>query len=128
MHLSPTPGKLVRQGGIANLEVLGCHRVAVMQAAESRRRDDLVSVWRHRRCNSTSGSVLPQSKMSPVFVVIANVLSQQSSQMSVIQNDHMDEQLPTDTPNPALGNAILPGTSKGGADRFRAVLFDGRYD
>ena|SRR5215469_9812759 len=48
--------------------------------------------------------------------------------MSLVQNDHMVEQLPTYTPNPALGNPILPGTSKSGADRFCAVLFDGRDD
>jgi hypothetical protein len=63
--------------------------------------------------------------MSPVFVIIAEVFFQQSSQMSLVQNDDIVEQLPTHTPHPALGNAILPGTSKSGADRFRAVLFDG---
>src|SRR5271169_4115571 len=64
--------------------------------------------------------------MSPVFVVIADVFVQQSSQVSLVQNDHMVKQLPTHTPNPALGDAVLPGTSKRGSDRFRAVLFDGR--
>src|SRR5271166_2363515 len=64
--------------------------------------------------------------MSPVFVVIANVFVQQSSQVPLVQNDHMVKQLPTHTPNPALGDAVLPRTSKRGSDRFRAVLFDGR--
>src|SRR5271165_2636013 len=64
--------------------------------------------------------------MSPVFVVIANVFVQRSSQVPLVQNDHMVKQLPTHTPNPALGDAVLPGTSKRGSDRFRAVLFDGR--
>src|SRR5271157_2774446 len=64
--------------------------------------------------------------MSPVFVVIPDVFFQQSSQVSLVQNDHMVKQLPTHTPNPALGDAVLPGTSKRGSDRFRAVLFDGR--
>src|SRR5271165_3354436 len=64
--------------------------------------------------------------MSPVFVVIANVFVQRSSQVPLVQNDHMVKQLPTHTPNPALGDAVLPRTSKRGSDRFRAVLFDGR--
>jgi hypothetical protein len=66
--------------------------------------------------------------MSPVFVVIAEVFFQQSSQMSLVQNDHVVEQIPTYIPNLALGDAVLPRTSKRGSDRFRAVLFDGRDD
>ena len=99
-----------------------------MESTESRQRDDLVREWRHRRGNSTAGRVLPQSEMSPVFVVIADIVSQQPSQVSLVQNDHMIEQVPTHTSNPALGDAILPGTAKSSSDWFRAVLFDGRDD
>ena len=66
--------------------------------------------------------------MGPVFVVIADIVSQQPSQVSLVQNDYMIEQVPTDTSNPALGDAILPGTAKSSSDGFRAVLFDGRDD
>ncbi len=66
--------------------------------------------------------------MSPVFVVIADIVSQQSSQVSLVHNDHVVEQVPTYTPNPSLGDAVLPRTSKSRSDRFRAVLFDGRDD
>ena len=100
----------------------------MMESTESRQRDDLVREWRHRRGNSTAGRILPQSEMSPVFVVIADIVSQQPSQVSLAQNDHMIEQVPTHTSNPALGDAILPGTAKSSSDWFLAVLFDGRDD
>ena len=102
--------------------------VTVMQSTQSQQRGDLVRAWRHRRRNSTSGRVLPQPEMSPVFVVIADVFSQQASQVPLVQYDYVAKQIPTHTPNPALGDAILPGTAKSGSDGFCAVLFDGRDD
>ena len=50
--------------------------------------------------------------MSPVFVVIADVLIQQPSQMSPIQHDHMIQEIPTYTANPVLRNSVLPRTSE----------------
>src|ERR1035441_7644833 len=99
-----------------------------MQPTESGHRDNLVMAHR-RRCHSSAiGRVLPQPEMSPAFVVIAEVFFQQSSQMSLVQNDHVVEQIPTYISNLALGDARPPRTSKRGSDRFRAVLFDGRDD
>ena len=102
----------------------------MMQSTESGQRDDLISAWRRqrRRRNSTSGRVLPQSKMSPVFVVIADIVSQQPSQVSLVQNDHVVKQVPTHTPDPALGDAVLPGTSKSGSDRLDVAFSDRRDD
>jgi hypothetical protein len=91
-------------------------RIAVVQATESWQGDDLVSTWQHRWRNSPNGLVLSQSDMSPVFVVIADVVFQQPSQVTLVQNDHVIEQ------------AVLPRTLEGGSDRFRAVLFDERDD
>ena len=98
----------------------------MMQSTKSRLRDDFVFGRRQRHRNSTSGRVLPQLEMRPVFVVIADVFFEQSSQVPLVQNDQVVEQLPTHTSNPALGDAVLPGTSKSGSDRFCAMLFDGR--
>ena len=50
--------------------------------------------------------------MSPVLVVIADVLIKQPSQMSSIQHDHMIQEISTDTADPALRNSILPGTAE----------------
>ena len=57
----------------------------------------------------------------------ANVQSFGEAQ-PLVQYDYVAEQIPTHTPNPALGDAILPGTAKSGSDGFCAVLFDGRDD
>src|SRR5271166_1952846 len=99
-----------------------------MQSTKSRQRDDLARAWRHRRCNSTSGRVLPQSEMSSVFVVIADVFFRQPSQMSLVQNDHVVQQVSAHTSNPTLGNAILPGTAKSSSDRLSTVRLDGPND
>jgi hypothetical protein len=64
--------------------------------------------------------------MSPVFVAIADILLQQPSQVLLVQNDHVVKQLLAHTPNPTLGDTVLPRTSKRGSERHCAVLFDGR--
>src|SRR5271169_5571147 len=99
-----------------------------MQPAKSRQRDDLALARRRRRRNSTVGRILPQSKMSSVFVVIADVFFQQPSQMSLVQNDHVVQQVSAHASNPTLGNAILPGTAKSSSDRLSAVLLGSPND
>ena len=61
-------------------------------------------------------------------MVIVDVVFQQSSQVPLVQNDHVVEQIATHTSDPTLGDAVLPGTAKSSPDRFCAVLFDGRDD
>src|ERR1039457_4629999 len=64
--------------------------------------------------------------MSPVLVVITNVVLQQPSQMFPIQHDHMIQEISTYTANPALGNSVLPRTSECGANRLAAHRLHGR--
>src|ERR1035437_590357 len=64
--------------------------------------------------------------MSPVLVVVTDVLIQQPSQMFPIQHDHMIQEISTYTANPALGNSVLPGTSECGANRLAAHRLHGR--
>src|SRR5664280_1313710 len=97
-----------------------------MQTTESRQRDNLVATRRHGCWNPTTGSVLPKSEMSPVLVVVTDVLIQQPSQMFPIQHDHMVQEISTYTANPALGNSVLPRTSKCGANRLAAHRLHGR--
>src|ERR1039458_6583557 len=97
-----------------------------MQTTESRQRDNLVATRMRCRCNSTTGSVLPESEMSPVLVVITDVLIQQPSQVPLIENDHVIEQVPPHTANPALGNSVLPRTAECGANRLAAHRLHGR--
>ena len=61
-------------------------------------------------------------------MVIADVLFQQPSQMSLVEDDHMVEQVPTHTANPALRNSVLPGTAECGPNRLAAHRLHGRDD
>src|SRR5664279_766812 len=72
--------------------------------------------------------VLPNSEMSPVLVVITDVLFQEPSQVPFIENDHVIEQVPPHTPDPSLRNSILPGTAECGPNRVAAYRLNGRDD
>jgi hypothetical protein len=62
--------------------------------------------------------------MRSVVVVVADVLGHQASQMTLIENDDMIEQIPAAVANPALCNAILPRTSEARSFRFDAQRLD----
>ena len=64
--------------------------------------------------------------MSPVLVVIADVLIQPLSQMFLIQHDHMIREIPTYTANPALRNSVLPRTSECSPNRLAAHCLHAR--
>ena len=57
--------------------------------------------------------VLPQSEMSAIFVVIADVVFQQSFQVPLVQNDDVIKQISSHTPNPALGETSDSPTEGG---------------
>src|SRR5215470_12418423 len=46
-------------------------------------------------------------------MVIAQILTQESFQMPFMQYDHVIQQVPSATPNPTLGDSVLPRTAKG---------------
>src|SRR5271167_552169 len=106
---------------------LGRDRVAVMQTTESRQRDNVVA-RRRDIVPSTIRSVLLESEMSSVLVVIAHVVFQQPSEMPLVENDHVVEQVPPDTANPALRNSVLPWTAKCSPNRLRANGLHRRND
>lgn len=56
--------------------------------------------------------------MSPVIVVVTDVLVDQAFQMTLIEHDHMIE---------AFGNTVLPGTSETGPFGFDTQGFDRTY-
>src|ERR1022692_203096 len=64
--------------------------------------------------------------MSLVLVVITDVLSQQPSQVPLIENDHVIEQVPPHTANPPLRNSVLPRTAECSATRLAAHRLHGR--
>ena len=65
----------------------------------------LLDLAASRRC-------LGQRKMSSVIVIVTDVLIQKAFQVTLIEDDHMVEQIPAAVADPALCNAILPRTSE----------------
>ena len=72
----------------------------------------MLSLGGRRRRNSTVGRVFPQSNMSPVFVVIANVFFQQSSEMSLVQNNHVVKQIRRTLPTQRSATPFCQGLRK----------------
>jgi hypothetical protein len=55
--------------------------------------------------------------MSSVFMIVADVLRDQSLQVPLVQGNHVIEQVASATFDPTLGNAILPGAWAGSSGR-----------
>ena len=88
--------------------------IAMMQAAHPWQRYDPAIHTELARCLTASRGALPQRKMCPVLVVAADILIHQAFQMSLIEDDHMVEQVPAAVADPTLDNAVLPRTSEAG--------------
>ncbi len=80
----------------------------MVQASESWPRNDPAArkVW-----GSAAGRPLAESEMGSILVIVGNVVREESLQMSLVQRNHIVEQLATTASNPALSHSILPGTS-----------------
>jgi hypothetical protein len=52
--------------------------------------------------------------MSSVFVIVADVLTDESLQVPLVQGNHVIKQVASATLDPTLGDAILPGASTRG--------------
>jgi len=52
--------------------------------------------------------------MSPVFMVIADIVGKDSFEAALVEGDDMVKQVTPAGTHPALGNAVLPGTLQGG--------------
>ena len=62
--------------------------------------------------------------MSPVIVVIADVLVHQALQVAFIENDHVIEQIPAAGSNEVLRHAVLPGALEASALGLNAEALD----
>ena len=85
--------------------------IAMMQPTEPWYGDDFIARTCFR-CVAPRRSLLIQPKVSAIFVIVADVLINQTLQMASVQNDHMVEQFPAAVFNPALCNSVLPRTSE----------------
>jgi hypothetical protein len=61
--------------------------------------------------NSASRSLLPEAEVSSVFVVVAEILKDDSPQMAFVEGNDVVQQVTPAAFHPSLGNSILPGDS-----------------
>src|SRR5271157_725458 len=86
--------------------------VAVMEAAQPAMRDDSGSATRSRLHRARVRSVLLQREMAAVARIISDVVTKEAPEMALVQNHHAIQQLPAAASDPALGDAVLPGTPR----------------
>src|SRR5690349_17428851 len=94
---------------------LRCHRITMVQPAESRKGLNRIFSLRANCCRPTCWRVLCESEMRPVLVVVEQVGRHQPFQMPLIPDDHVVQQVAPTTSHPALSNTVLPRTAKGRA-------------
>ena len=59
--------------------------------------------------------------MDPVRMIIGDVIADQTTQMSIIEDDHVLEKLSATASDPAFGNPILPRACRACARGFQAA-------
>jgi len=72
---------------------------------------------------STSGSVFPQSIVNSILVIVAEVFTNQSTEGSIVEHDHMIQQFPPTAPHPTFGDTLLARAAMGSSDRLAARGF-----
>ena len=78
--------------------------------------------------------LLCQSEMSPIFMVVIDVLVQEALQMALIQHDHVVEQVTAAVADKALRDSVLPwaqqtrslGLNTEALDRINHILIEVR--
>ena len=66
---------------------------------------------------STAWRFLPESKMRTIFVVVGNVLAEQTFEMAFVDGNNVIQQVTAAAAHPALRDPVLPGTFEGSPDR-----------
>ena len=88
--------------------------VAVVQTADSAASMDGRERAGTLLNGSARGSVLVDSEMSPVLVVVGPVLGEQASEMFLVENDNVVQELSPCRTHQAFGDPILPRTAIAG--------------
>ena len=101
---------------------LRSHCVSMVQATESRSRSNhACALWADSN-RPTRWRILREPQMRAVLVVVAHVLSHKSSQVSLIEDDHVIEQISSATSHRALRNPVLPRAAKRGTERLTSYF------
>ena len=111
-------GRVTRNGLCSSEELLlslSCHRIPMVQPAESRQGLNLAFTRRADFCRPTCWRVLRKPKMRPVLMMVVQVGRHQPFEMPLIQDNHVVQQVASATSHPALRNTVLPRTAKGRA-------------
>ena len=95
-----------------------------MKPTDARKRDDLacslrLDVARDRR-------VAAKRHMRSIAVVVSDVLANEPKQMPLSEHDDVVEQLATQSPNPSLGESVLPGRARRDPNLLDAEAVDAR--
>src|SRR5580700_4611253 len=96
----------------------------MMQTTEPRHGNHFRIRGRAVCCSSACRSLLIQSKMRPVVVVIVEVLSHEPLAMAFIEHNHMVEQIPAAVTDEAFRYAILPRALKTGSLGLNTEILD----
>jgi hypothetical protein len=87
---------------------LRCHRITMVQPAESREGLNLAFSLRANRSRPTCGRVLREAEMCPVLMVVEQIRRHQPFEMSLVHDDHVVQQVASATSHPTLGDTVLP--------------------
>jgi len=94
--------------------------VSMVQATNSRHRDDVAAGVRTLDGLTTRRSLLVQAEMGSVLVKVSNILAHQPFEMPSVEHDHVVEEIATAASDEALGDAVLPRALERSPDRFHA--------
>ena len=86
----------------------------MVQAAEPRHGGRLATHLSVLRDCPACRRLLLQPKMSPVLMVVADVLDHQAPEMPLIEHDHMIEQVSAAAADEPLGDTVLPRATEAG--------------
>ena len=98
----------------------------MVQSTESREGVDRAISPISDRYWPTGWRILRESEVRPIFMVIANLFGHQPLEVLLIPHDHVVQPVSSATPDPALGDAVLPRTAKGSADGLASQVFPSR--
>lgn len=100
----------------------------MVQAAEPRHRDYPATWARNSNGLASCRGLLLQPEVRLVFVVVTYVLGHEPSKMSLVEHDHMIEQVSPAIADEALRHSVLPRTAETSSLGFDPETLDGGDD
>ena len=95
--------------------------IAVMKAADLRNRNDATGCWRLNF--SLIGAIVAEGLMRARGIVVRDIPAQQASEVPFVEHDDVIEAFPSNRPDDAFSEGILPGRSGGDEDLAHPQAF-----